>query len=54
MKLTKQQLKDKLSLLGVTDGDPEASHSEADKALLDYIGDKEVTKLFDDIKKWYA
>jgi len=32
----------------------EDTHKEADKALLDYIGDKEIKEAFDNIKKWYS
>jgi len=35
-------------------GDTEHSHIEADKALLDYINDKEIGEAFDNVKKWYA
>ncbi len=33
---------------------PESAHVSADRALLDYIEDEEVTKAFDSIDKWYA
>jgi hypothetical protein len=36
------------------DGDPENAHFEADKALLEFIGDEEVTKLYERITRWYA
>jgi len=36
------------------DGDNEACHEEIDKALLEYIDDETVTKLFREIDKWYA
>ena len=35
-------------------GDFEQAHAEADKALLNFIGDAEVTKAFDEVGKWYA
>lgn len=35
-------------------GSPESAHVNADSALLGYIGDKEVTKAFNNIDKWYA
>jgi hypothetical protein len=34
--------------------DQEYVHVCADKLLLEYIGDQEVTDLFDAIDKWYA
>lgn len=34
--------------------DMEYAHTEADAALLNYIGDTEVTEAFDAIDKWYA
>jgi len=36
------------------DGDPESAHADADRALLDFIGDPEVTDAFEAIDKWYA
>ena len=33
---------------------PESAHSKADKALLEYIGDKSVDDAFNRIEKWYA
>lgn len=30
------------------------THKEADQALLDLIGDKDITKAFNDLDKWYA
>ena len=35
-------------------GDPEMAHAEADQALLDYIGEREVTEAYERIDKWYA
>lgn len=34
--------------------DTETGHVRADKALLEYINDQEITKLFNDMDKWYA
>lgn len=34
--------------------DPEADHCNADKLLLEFINDPEVSRLFHDIEKWYA
>lgn len=35
-------------------GDPESAHLEADRALLEFIDDREVEKAYDRIEKWYA
>lgn len=35
-------------------GDTEYAHETADKALLAFINDPEVTAAFDALKKWYA
>ncbi len=35
-------------------GDHEIAHCNADQALLNYIGDKEVSEAFNEIDKWYA
>lgn len=57
VKLTKDEL---LEILKDCKEDPngysdrEYDHIAADKALLDYINDPEVTKAFNDIYKWYA
>lgn len=34
--------------------DIEKAHSEAERALLEYIGDEEITKAYEDLDKWYA
>lgn len=34
--------------------DKETDHMMADSWLLEYIGDKEITRAFDDVRKWYA
>lgn len=34
--------------------DPESGHLEADRALLEFIDDPEVTEAFEAIAKWYA
>lgn len=34
--------------------DEEMCHFQADKALLEYINDSDVTNAFDKIEKWYA
>ena len=34
--------------------DPEVAHSDADEALIEFIGDAEITRLYEQIEKWYA
>ena len=34
--------------------DPEFAHEEADKALIEFINDKEIEEAFNDMVKWYA
>lgn len=41
-------------LKDLKDADPEWGHSEADKALLEYINNSEVTEAFEEIDKWYS
>lgn len=36
------------------EGDKEADHKEADMLLLDYIGDPELTEIFNSKKFWYS
>ena len=36
------------------DGDPEDNHKDADRALLEYIADNEVSDLWSRFKKWYS
>ena len=43
-----------LVILGTNYDDPEGDHRDADKALLAYINDVEITTAFNNIKKWYA
>lgn len=52
--MTKHELLDELNRCKNNDGDPEVAHCEADEALLKFIGDAEVTALFESIEKWYA
>lgn len=35
-------------------GDIEGAHGDADKALLQYIGDVEITEAWLSVEKWYA
>lgn len=50
--MTKEELI--LKLKNCNSGDEEIDHSNADRILLEYINDEEVTKAFHDIDKWYA
>lgn len=34
--------------------DLQYAHSQADRALLEYIGDEEVARAYDAITKWYS
>lgn len=60
--MTKKELINKLKdLMKKSEGwpdshvySPDTAHIEADKLLLAYIGDEEVTKAFRAIEKWYA
>ena len=47
-----QELKAKLKK--AFEGCEEAGHMEADQLLLEYIGDEEVTEIFNSARKWYA
>lgn len=49
-----ESLKEKLKDLVESGGDPEICHMIADKALLDFIDDADVTRLFNEVKKYYA
>lgn len=54
--MTKEQLLTKLRAIA-TDAPPDnedQNHRDADRLLLAYIGDPEVTAAFDMIEKWYA
>lgn len=51
--MTKDELLKKLEDLRASN-DPEVAHYEADQALLEYIGDDDIEKTYDKIKKWYA
>lgn len=43
-----------LLLLRTNFNDPEGDHLDADRALLKYINDPEITEAFNNIKKWYS
>lgn len=50
----KQELLTELAELNTENGDVETQHLLADKALLRYINDPEITEAFNEIEKWYA
>ena len=53
--MTREKLIENLKwLYNKRGGDPEANHADADKWLLEYINDPEVTNAFNAIEKWYA
>lgn len=38
----------------IADSDEETDHYEADQLLLEYIGDKKVSRAYNAIDKWYS
>lgn len=54
IKITREALLKELKELTFLEHDPEMSHAEAEEHLLNYINDDEITKLFEEIPKWYA
>lgn len=54
--MTKQELITELESIAEkwNDDNPEKGHPEADKALLKYINDDEVTEAFNKVERWYA
>ena len=53
--MTRDALIEKLKELATAvNFDPAKDHVTADQLLLDYINDPLITKLFDEIEKWYA
>lgn len=53
--MTKPELLKKLrEMVAVSHMDPERAHACADDALLEYIDDVDVKRLFDRIERWYA
>jgi len=51
--MTKEELIKELKHFAEYD-DAEIAHHKADRALLEFINDSEITEAFDDIIKWYA
>ena len=52
--MTKEELIQKLKDLQNTGWNREEPHVNADRALLKFINDPEITKEYDEIDKWYA
>lgn len=53
--MTREELLKKLrELQTLSEDDEEIAHADADYALLEYIGDAEVSAAFSKIKRWYA
>lgn len=54
--MTIEELRLKLEAIHINykGADLEASHAEADDALLEYINDDEVHHLYERLEKWYA
>lgn len=51
--MTKDELLEKLSALA-EGHDSEHAHAEADKALIEFIDDDEITAAYQSVEKWYA
>jgi hypothetical protein len=51
--MTKAELLDQLEALIASSPDEEG-HMEADRLLVDYINDPEITAMYERISKWYA
>ena len=53
--MTLEYLIQQLNVIVTRDfSDEETDHKEADRLLLSYIGNPDVTKAFDSICKWYS
>lgn len=55
--MTLDELKDtlrELKKLEEEDRDPETLHYKADEALLEYIGDEDVDRLYTNLTRWYS
>lgn len=49
-----EKLIEELNKIAKNAYDEESDHSQADKLLLEFINNEEVTKAFNSIDKWYA
>lgn len=52
--INRDELLTRLREINLPNGDIEIQHSFADQALLDYVGDPEITAAYEAIEKWYA
>ena len=52
--IEKNKLLSILKSLATNSNDKEYGHQSADRVLLNYINDPEVTKAFNDVEKWYC
>lgn len=52
--MTRDEILARLTHLATSDGDEEIDHIEADKLLLELIGDEEISAAFNAIRKWYS
>lgn len=53
--MTRDELLEKLRwCVQYDEADPEATHCEADRALIDYLNDSEVTDLYNQLTRWCA
>jgi len=52
--MKKEELIEKLKGLHGEDADAEIVHGMADKLLLEFINDPEVTEAFEKVGRWYA
>ena len=54
MSKQKELIKELQELQRLAEGDAEAAHSKADKLLLQYIDDPQITEVYNGIKRWCA
>lgn len=52
--MNKEELIKKIKFIRDNGNDPETDHCNLDDLLLEYINNKEVTELFNSIRKWYS
>lgn len=53
--MTKQELIESLAeCADIALSDPEVAHSDADRVLIEFINDAEVTEAYEAIEKWYG
>lgn len=47
-------IRELVELRTLSEVDPEVAHINADELLLHYIDDEDVSRVFNEIEKWYA